>query len=101
MRQLVSRFTSALGGTGVAVSLGSGTGVSVAVTVAVSVGTITVGVAGSAMVAVAFAAGGTVGDVTASAVALLPGILQADKTNAPMINKQKSGKKILRMSPLE
>jgi hypothetical protein len=100
MRQFVSRSTSAIGGSGVSVALGSGIGVSVKVTVGVSVGTTSVGVAVNSMVAMAVVVGGSVGGIT-SAVALLLGIVQAERMNIIVVRKQKSWKKVLCIVPLQ
>jgi hypothetical protein len=68
-----------MGGSGVA--LGSGSGVSLAVGVGVSVEMTSVCVGVNLIVAVAFVVGGIT-----SAVALLPGILQAERINTPITN---------------
>jgi len=79
-----------LGSSGVDVALGSGIGVSVAVTVGVSVG-----ITSTCSVSV----GSSVCVMVTSAVALLAGRLQAERASTPVIKKQKSWKKVVRMSP--
>jgi hypothetical protein len=75
----------------------SGSGVSVAVRVIVAVGTSLVSVAVAAIVVIAF--GVSVSDgilVAASPV----GILQADRTNNPMVNKEANWGNVVRMFAL-
>jgi len=80
-----------MGGSGVDVALGSGVNVSVGVIVGVSVGGASVDVADGSTVAVG---GSSVGGIT-SAVASLPGRLQAARITHPMSNKQKSLKRFV------
>jgi len=83
---LLSRTTSAMGISTVAVALGWGSGASVAVLVGVWVTTTSVCVAVNLVVAGAFVADCPVGDET-STVPLLSGKLQAERINAPRVNK--------------